>query len=226
MKRKPAALPVSGARSSGFSLMEMVLVAALLTLALGPVFLVTKTGDRMYRTESVVSHLEFQAAQAMEHVLDDLTIAGNDTFVPALVPGVATSSVQYVLTDGLVNGQVAWTPLRRLELEYESGEVDDGIDNNGNGLIDEGQLILTEDVGGPNEQRRVLTRWVPERFRGELENGLDDNGNGLVDERGFCVERIGNALIVRLALQRRTAEGALVNRAAQSSIEPRNRRNP
>ena len=90
-------------------------------------------------------------------------------------------------------------------------------------LGDDPRVVLVDDIGGPAERRRVLTRWLPEFLEGELENGLDDNGNGLVDERGFAVERIGETYMVRLTVQRRTTEGQFLTRTARASTNPRNR---
>jgi len=208
---------------SGFSLVELLTVTLLLGLILSSLALVGGASDRAYRTGSMVSHLESRIATAVDHVVGDLRSAGVDTFVPEPAPGVGASTVQYVQAVGLAGAAAEWTGLRRLGFEYETGEVDDGLDNNGNGLVDEGCLVLTEDLGGPNERRRVLTRWVAEYLEGETPNGLDDNGNDLVDERGFVLERVGDSILVRLTLQRRTTEGALLTRSARTSATPRNR---
>ena len=208
--------------TQGFSLVELALAAMLLAVVLGAVAFVAGSSERMYRTESIHSHLESQSAIVMRHVCDELRIAGVDTLSPDPEQGVGSHFVQYVQATEVQGNAVQWTPLRRLELEYEAGEIDDGLDNNDNELVDEGRLVLIEDAGGPSERRRVLTRWVAERLEGELENGLDDNGNGLVDERGFSLERSGRSVTVRITLERRTSEGALLRRTAQSSVRPRN----
>ena len=72
------------------------------------------------------------------------------------------------------------------------------MDNNGNGIVDEGLIALITDPGGAAERREVLARFVAARLEGEEENGLDDNGNGLVDERGFSLVREGRLLEVRI----------------------------
>jgi len=207
---------------SGMTLVELAIVALLLTVVLGSVALVAGSSDKMYRTESVHSHLESQAGITMQHVCDELRIAASDTLSPSPAPGVGSSMLQYVQATGIEDGVVQWSPLHRLEFEYEVGEIDDGLDNNGNGLVDEGRLILIEDPGGPTERRRVLTRWVAELLEGEVENGLDDNGNGLVDERGFTIERVGRSVIVRFTLERMSIDGTLLRRTATSSVRPRN----
>ena len=209
--------------AAGLTLVELMVAGALFILVMGSLGLVVDTSDRMYRTETVTSHLESRAGIVMEQLIKELRIAGIDTLVPDPIQATGTSSMQYVQATGTAGNQVVWTPLRKLEFEYEIGEVDDGLDNNGNGLVDEGRLVLTEDVNGANERRRVLTRWVAELLEGEIENGVDDNGNGLVDERGFTLERRGRALVVRLTLQSRTVEGRLLTHTSQTSTRLRNR---
>lgn len=207
---------------AGFTLVELTIAAALLAVVLGSVALVAGTSERMYRTESLHSHLEAQAGRTIQVVCEELRTAGSDTLSPAPTTGVATSSVQYVQARGFEGGEVQWSPLRRLELEYELGELDDGLDNNDNGLVDERRLVLVEAPGTADERRRVLTRWVAELLEGESANGLDDNGNGLVDEPGFSLEGNGRAVTVRFTLERRTLEGTLLRRTAVSSVRPRN----
>ena len=211
------------ASAGGFSLVEMAVVVALLSLVLGSLTLIGSTSNKAYQTGAVQSHLESRAAIAIAQMVDELRIAGVDTVAPDPLQGVGSSDLRYVQATGFANGQINWTPLRNLRLEYEIGELDDGLDNNGNGLVDEGRVVLVEDLGGATERRRVLTRWVPEFLEGELENGLDDNGNGLVDERGFVVERIGETYMIRLTVQRRTTEGQLLTRTARASTRSRNR---
>jgi prepilin-type N-terminal cleavage/methylation domain-containing protein len=210
-------------RRGGFSLVEVLVAAALLAVVLSSVALVGGAADKAYRTGTIESHLESKVAIAVDSMVDELRIAGVDTITPDPIPGVGASNIRYVQATGITNGEIDWTPLRTLRLELETGELDDGIDNNANGLIDEGRILLIEDLGGPDERQWVLTRWVAEFLEGEIENGLDDNGNGLVDESGFLVERIGESYVIRLTLQRRTVEGYLLTRTAQTSTKPRNR---
>ena len=209
-------------RRAGLTLVEVAVVTVLLVIVLSSIAIVGRASDRAYRTGSIASHLESQVAVVMERVAKELEIAGIDTITPD--PGAAgTSTIQFVQATGLQGGVVVWTPLRRLELELEAGELDDGIDNNGNELVDERALVLTEDPGGPAERRRILTHWVAELAEGEIANGVDDNGNGLLDEPGFVIWRVGETLVVRLTLARRTAEGTLLTRTARTSTRPRNR---
>ena len=116
---------------------------------------------------------------------------------------------------------VSWEQ-NRLELRYEDDEVDDGIDNDGDGVVDEGVLVLIQDWMGPTEQEVVLCHGVREFLEGETPNMLDDNGNGLIDERGFSVDLDGENLTFRLSLERVDASGNTVIRTLESSVWLRN----
>lgn len=216
------AIDLAGARTAGFSLVEMAIVVALLGAVIGSLAMVGLSSERTYRTGAMSAHLEAQAATTVERIVVELRIVGRDTVVPDPVQNVGSDSIRYLQATGLAGGDVVWSTARRLAFEYEAGEIDDGIDNNRNGLVDEGRVVLTEDFGGPGETPRILTRWVREFAAGEAENGVDDDGNGLIDERGFCVERIGETLVVRLTLERRDGEGRLMSRTARTSARLRN----
>jgi hypothetical protein len=207
--------------ASGFTLIEILITASLMSMVIGSVVMVARSNDNAYRSGVMTSELEARVANAVERVVAELQTAVFDSLDPD--PGNAgIEQIEYVHATGMTGGNVDESSLRRLAFEYAIGEVDDGLDNNGNGLIDEGRLILTENAGEVDERRLVLTRWVAERLAGETQNGLDDNGNGLVDESGFVVERAGETLVVHLTVQRRDAGGLLMTRTARTSVRLRN----
>ena len=111
---------------------------------------------------------------------------------------------------------------QEIAFEYETGEIDDGRDNNRNGLVDEGVVVLLRDAGGANEQRVVLCHGVRERLEGELVNGLDDNGNGLVDEKGFCLQWVDGVLALWLSIELIDGNGMHEVRTLQTSVRIRN----
>ena len=201
---------------AGFSMIETLIAATVLAMAVGTIVLVSNANNNAYQTGATVAELESKAGIAMGRLVEELRMVGKESL--SLTP----TQLQYERAEGFVAGQKLWSTSRRLELALEGGELDDGVDNNGNGLIDERQVVLTEDVGGPNERRRVLVRWVSELAAGELPNGVDDNGDGQVDEAGFTAERVGDALVIRLSLQRLDAQGFPITRAAQTSTSMRN----
>jgi prepilin-type N-terminal cleavage/methylation domain-containing protein len=209
-------------RKSGFTLLELMITVLILAGVMGSISLIAQASQRAYQTGAVKADLEARTAATIEQVVAELSIAGRGTLTPDILPGVGVDALQYMQATGMDAGEVVWTPMRRLAFEYEIGELDDGIDNNGNGLIDEGRLVLTEDLGGPGERERVLTRWVRELAQGEEPNGIDDNGNGLADERGFTIQRAGDSLILMLTLEKRNAENMPMVRTGRTSTKLRN----
>ena len=119
------------------------------------------------------------------------------------------------------DGGLGWETIR-LEFQYDEGESDNGADDNGNGLVDEGRVVLTRAVGTAEENSVVLCRSVREYLEGEEPNGSDDNGNGLVDEKGFCFTLDGDLLMVRLTIERLNADKHLVSETTYSGIGFRN----
>jgi hypothetical protein len=211
---------------AGFSLVELAVSAVILFLVISGVALVSSASDRAYRTGTTTAQLEAQASAAVERIVSELSIAGIDTFAVLPPNGSPVKDLEYLKATGFDGADVLWTEPRRLRLELEPGELDDGSDNNHNGLVDECQVVLIEDLGTAEERRLVVTRWVSELAVGEIANGIDDNGNGLVDEPGFCVVRSGESFAVRLSLQRRDAGGRLLSRSAATSTRVRNRQDP
>jgi len=203
--------------AAGFTLIEISIVSAILMIVIGSLTMMAQASDRAFSTGATIAHLESRASATMSQIIRELAIAQNTA---VLRPDGAV--IDYVQAVDFVAGDPVLTLPRRLAFEYEAGEIDDGIDNNGNGLVDEGLVVLTEDVGAPTERRRVLTRWVSELLQGEIDNGIDDNGNGLIDERGFTMVQSGETITILLSLQKPGPGNRLLNRSSVTSIRLRN----
>ena len=119
------------------------------------------------------------------------------------------------------DGSIVTVPTR-IALEYQTGEVNDGVDNNGNGVADEGTLVLYRSWGLADQRRVVLCRWVGEYAAGETGNGADDNGNGLADERGLRFSRVGDVITISLSLERPDSNARALVRTVTTSIWLRN----
>lgn len=208
---------------AGYTLVEVLISVTFLALLAGTIASMTTLGARSYNSSSVGSHLVLSARRALDRITDELGLA--DAADLAILPGrplwddrVEFDRVSDV--DG-ADGSVSWTRTR-IALEYAPGELNDGVDNDGNGLVDDRVVMLTTDLGGPNERRRVLVRNVAEFHERERENALDDNGNGLADERGLCFDRVGNVLTIRLTLQRADGDGRTVSQTLTTAMRMRN----
>lgn len=121
-------------------------------------------------------------------------------------------------------------PQSRLQLELMSGELDDGLDNDGDGMIDECRLVYIEDVFGGSPSVGLASS-VTRYAEGELGNGADDNGDGLVDEAGFTVVwqalvpgatgNRGGCMDLQLTLERASGPQTRVQRSVRSTVHVR-----
>jgi prepilin-type N-terminal cleavage/methylation domain-containing protein len=209
------------ASRAGFTLVEMVVTAAVLVVFAGSLASVCVRGEQACRATSLEVAVDAKARRALDRIAAELTGAGN--LVPNPTSQFGTDSLTFQAPTDYVGGNVVWSTQTRIAFEYETGETNDGIDNNGNGLVDEGRVVLTRNVGAANERRVVLCEHAREYVQGETHNnGLDDNGNGVVDEHGFNIQRVGNALNIHLSVQGITPGRTAYVRTLETSVKLRN----
>jgi prepilin-type N-terminal cleavage/methylation domain-containing protein len=213
-----------GGRRSGFTLLEVTIAMAVLLTTMGGIFMVVEGSSRTYRTETVSAQLDVRARRALDRICAYLQAADYSSLTPPPVLAPASSTaLDFQRARGFEAGEIVWGPTERLALEPDPGDADDGLDNDGDGSIDEGRVVWIENVGGADEQRIVLCSDVSEFLAGETAgNGPDDNGNGLTDERGLCFEYTGSRLIVRLSLEARDPQGNRIRCTVMRSATPRN----
>src|SRR5262249_30668064 len=187
---------------AGMTLMEVVLGMSLFCAFASSAFLAIEASAHSYRTETTAAHLDFLAHQALDDVCDQLRAADFASITPPPAPAPSSaSSLDYQDALGFKNGAVEWGPVQRLAFEQDPSDPQDGVDNDGDGLIDEGRLVWIENPGGAG-RRTVLCSQVASSLEGEIPgNGIDDNGNGLIDERGFCIEYTGTRAVAWITLE-------------------------
>jgi len=209
----------SDPRRAAFTLIELLVSMAVLALvisAMGMVQIRTQQASKVTLTKTLS---EMAAQRALDRIVGELTGVGRSLIFPDPVSNLGTSALTYQHPTGVnAAGVVQWDTPCRLELQLEPGEMDNGIDDDGDGLVDERRLVLTKNFGTANARAIVLCSGIPELLEGETANGLDDNGNGLIDEPGFCVQRVGDLLTIHLTVQRARGGGQIETSTVQTSI--------
>ncbi len=208
-------------RAAGFTLIELLIALAIMAIVFSSLALVMGSSLRLHVAGTFVSHLEAEVNRSMNRLARELMNTGVSVLFPD--PGlVGNDTLTFQAAVGIVDEATVWGAPIRLAFEYDEGEVDDGLDNNGNGLIDEGRVVWTENPGTPGEKRVVWCNEVREFLEGETRNGMDDNGNGLIDETGLSFQREGESLTIMLTLERLDADGRMVTRTQETLVELRN----
>jgi len=213
---------------SGFSLLEVVFSVALLGTIMMLTGLVSTTGQNAYQGTSAASALNAKVKLTIDRIAMEMQLASVGTFVPTLDGVVTDTSVisfqQLVdIQDGVpVYGGPTPDEVMAIQFLIGAGEVADGADNNGNGLVDEMRVVLVRDVGTALQSRVTLCNDVSSLLEGEVLGGGDENGNGLTDEGGFVLERNGEVLTIRLSLEGVSADGVVLVRTGETAIRLRN----
>ena len=204
---------------AGFTMVELAVATLLLVVLLGSVAIFSDRGVDALGAGTLQSDLDAHLRRAVGRMTDDLLPSGM-----TVITSVATAdALTYRKSAGPRNGTNTWGPTMSLAFVREPGELDDGLDNDSDGLVDEGLVEWRMDVGTPEERVVVLCRGVPELGPGEQENDADDDGDGLVDERGVVFERVGDTTVrVGLTLQRLDQDRRPVTRTLETMLQPRN----
>jgi hypothetical protein len=223
MKIRPdcARRPPGAARAGGFSLVEVLISMAMLAGLLGTLLTVVSTGSSAARVGMARQSLEGAARRTLDRLANELVSAGLETLDPDPVTPWGSSTLTFQTIEGF-DGEIVWGTPSAFGLALEEGELDNGKDDNGNGLVDERALVYTRDPGGASELATLWVHGVRELGEGELDNGEDDNGNGLEDEEGLSFVHTGGRLLIRLTLEELDTEGNSLVRTVETSVRLRN----
>ncbi len=148
--------------------------------------------------ESEAKGVENSASKLLKEVVKELGMLRTASLNPDPIGTWGTSSLQFRQLESYTADGVVWSSLRRIEWRPAEGESSNGLDDNANGLVDEGQVVLIRDDGGVGEHMSTLGADVAKYLEAEKANGLDDNHNGLIDEKGLSFVRKDNTLVVRI----------------------------
>ncbi len=207
---------------SGYTTVEVLLGAALMASMLLVAGLATQRCMAMFRQHRASEAVSSSASRLLQRVASELAFARRSSLQPATLETQGASTLLFQRSLGVEKGEVQWSPPLTLRWEREPGELDDGLDNDGNGLIDEGQLLWIESEGLAEERRVVFGHGLCEFLPGETFDGVDEDGDGLIDERGLCFSAEGNVLTIRLGVQGRTPTDTILTRVVETSVFVRN----
>ena len=207
--------------TSGTTMIEVMVSLTLLSVIGGIFFMVTDSASSALRSGVTVAELGGRAQRVLNEVCEGLKASSSDLTTPQTVTPFSGTAVDYQRAIGIdAAGDPVYGPIEHLELEAE--EAEDGVDNDGDELVDECRLVWTENPGAAGERRRVLATDVRSYLGGETFDGTDENGNGLLDERGFCLDFGAGYVTVRLTLEGRDKEGHTIVSTLERTVAFRN----
>ena len=214
---------------TGLTVLELLIAVVLLSVVMGGVFNAADRGIALFNESSVRGDVTMRSSRTIHRIAKEMRAIWGNTLVPDLFPpaaggpNIGNREVEFRSADSYAAGAVNGGSPTKIQWEMEPTELDNGIDDDGDGLVDEGLIVLLRNFGLGNEIRVVLANGVREFLEGEVPgNNVDENGNGLIDEPGFTLDRVGDEVTIRLSLERIGLDGRPVVRTQQTSITLRN----
>ncbi len=157
----------------GFTLLETMLAVVLFTIMTVKVYDTMQAANRTSRESTSRVVLEDQARRVLNQIALAVMGANRETLIPDTPAPLSMSDMRFQVNLGIQDGQVIWSDPERIALDdgrqqafwsanpdaaneyrivwsnivtpFLEGEIPNGMDDNGNGLIDEKGLSLEVD---------------------------------------------------------------------------------
>ena len=183
---------------AGFTLLEIVIVMLIFSIISTAALTLLISSQNVFGSGTTIANLENQARRIVEQLANEIQQSSVSRLSPA-PPALPEylDSMTYQINIGYVNGVIQWSTPITLAFQYAAGETDDGIDNNGNGMIDEGFLTRTQDG-----VTQYITYWVK-----------DD---------GFHLSIDRNKLRIHLELENTNNRGTIMETSVETIVELKN----
>lgn len=208
--------------TSGFTLIEIAFTTVVFGTIASATMMATLSAQSSSDASMSQSHLEQRVARALDIAVDEFATAGSSALSPTCAAPLGSDRLTYRRPTGIVGGAIAWDTASSLVFEYGGDDTNNGIDDDGDGWIDEGRIVLVRNVGLASQTRTIIAVDVPELATTELANGLDDNGDGLIDEKGLSFRLTGRTLRITLAIVGVDRRGRRIASSQTISSELRN----
>lgn len=190
---------------SGFTLLEALIVTALMSVAIVKGTMVINSTTRSHSRESSAMMLEDQARRVLDQIGYAIMGSSRESLFPDPLNPFFDTEITYRVSMGVEAGVVVWNDPERIGLAEMLT-----------------RLTWSENPGEVEERRVVWTNLVAPFLEGEVPNGVDDNGNGLIDESGISFSLQGDAVLVRLSLEKQFSDGTTVTETVETMVTCRN----
>ncbi len=202
------------ARRRGVSLIEVLVAATILSGIFLTLYAILHTSTDDYANQSIHVKLDQLARDTLEQIVRELRNAGAVATDNLIVPGeplyVADgvsrwADIDFTLHSGInpATGAPIFGDRIRYRWVVEPDEVVNGVDDNRNGLIDEGYIERTETLGAAAPVVSKLCR-------------------GVVPNKGLAVDASPSRVGVELEVMGLDAKRRIQTRRAQSAADLRN----
>lgn len=207
---------------AGMTLLEAIIAASMTALVLGSIGGAALSGQRTTAQNLAAAELETRARGVVDRIAEELISARTTGLSPNPATPFGNSNLTFQKDIGYAAGAAVFGLNQRIRFRMEPGETNNGVDDDRDGLVDEGMVEFTRDVGAGTQRSVIWVRGVREYLARENPNAVDDNANGLIDEQGLSFSITGRILTIRLTVQGVGSEGRILTRTVETSVRLRN----
>lgn len=209
--------------AAGFTLVESLMAVTFLAILFLMVAHTSSRASDAYDEGSLDHQLTTEAHRGLERITATLELANAATLTQCSDGTLGASTLSFQNPVDFAGSAVQWGPLTTIGFELDVNELTNNVDDDGDGFVDEGRVVWTENAGLPGERRVVLVPRVAGLLEGETKNSADDNGNGLEDELGLAfVSNEPFVLTVYLTCQRLDESGRVLTKTVETAVRLRN----
>ncbi len=181
--RQWAAVVRASDRALGFTLLEVIVASGLLALVMGNAVVLSLNVEDHLSHDVIRLTVDETCNRVVNRVSEQLRQAYPSSVDPTVLDDSATLTFRKVT--GYSGGTVQLGPEHGFEFQPATGESDNGQDDNGDGRIDEGVLVYTEDGTSTVIAENVLGLGFT-----SAAGGISFSfGVGLVDRDGNVVQK-------------------------------------
>jgi hypothetical protein len=170
-------------RRSGFTLIELVFVTGLMLVLMGGIITIIHQSQRLFADQVSRYTLDEAGRHLMDRLSEELCAAEPTTFKPLALANSPYLTFQKVI--GYANGAPQLALPATFDWQPTAGESINGQDDNGDGRIDEGFLVLTQQGGAPI---RICGNVVAASFN-SIANGLGFSVTLGVTDHGRLIQK-------------------------------------
>ena len=174
---------------AGFTLIEVVVAATLMGLIIANLYMVFGDSSKAIRAKTIEFDTEVEARRVLDRIAMSVIGAERATVDVATEAPLSSNSINYQVSNGFTENAVEFSPVRRIAhdgttqiswaespgsaserkavwtshaAQFLAGEIENGIDDNGNGLIDESGLSFDFEGDKMVVIRLTIRRRAPE----------------------------------------------------------------
>lgn len=189
----------------GFTALELTMTIALLAISVAKIASVVSTTSERTSADIDRTAVEAQARQVLRQIGFAVMGSHPGSLDPNIPAPLNQASLKYQVSLGLTDGEVVWSDPEEIGLE----EI-------------QRQVYWSDNPDAADERRVVWANLVAPYLEGELPNGVDDNGNGLIDEKGLTFSIDGEAISMKLTLERQASDGTVITTTVETVVACRN----